>query len=274
MLRVCRQCATQLGCSTAYWECRHLARTVRWLHEDLSLGAVTGASIPRGIPNEVAGGGCIPLTLMHAVTRLQATWAEGRALPGLDGYTWPPGTPDHEIDTGVTGRVGLAGGAVCEIPEGNRDTTCSLSVGFENGHLWLSNYRVPVVIQGTGALAAPVYPRFYRQPTRVLVTPRVAQLVDAVESGEPVECRGAELADALEIAIALKRSAHDGGRRVELPIADRSARILPQPHRHLGGDAIGWDRSEYGNPPGPEAPPLIHDQRGHEGEGDRVSQRD
>ena len=108
----------------------------------------------------------------------------------------------------------------------------------------------PIVIKGTGPLAAPFYPRYlFNDPAETLVAPAVARLVRAFENGGPIECSGEELRHVLEVAIALKQSAHDGHRRVELPIADRSARIFPHPHRLKGGDEVGWDARGYERPP-------------------------
>jgi len=252
MIRVCRESGTMLGCSTAYWEGRHLVKTARWLREEKQLGAVTDASIPSGIGREVSGGGCVSLSLLCLFTGMTVKWVEGRPLASPDGYTWPPGTPKSEIDSGVAGRVGLSGGVVCQLPDPLAYVLkphCPLSITYENGHVWVMNYRDPVIITGTGPIASPYLAPFLQEPTDVLVAPAVARLVHAFETGEPVVCDGKNLRHALEVAIALKQSAHNGQRRVDLPLTDRSARILPHAHRLHGGDAIGWGNTHYQKPP-------------------------
>lgn len=54
----------------------------------------------------------------------------------------------------------------------------------------------------------------------------VADLVNAIESGQPARCSGADGLAALEVAIALRESHRAGGTKVILPLADRSLRIL------------------------------------------------
>ena len=54
----------------------------------------------------------------------------------------------------------------------------------------------------------------------------VADLVRGIETGAPPRCSAEDGRKALEIAIALRESHRLGGRRVDLPLADRSLRIL------------------------------------------------
>ena len=54
----------------------------------------------------------------------------------------------------------------------------------------------------------------------------VADLTAAVETGRPPRCSGEDGRTALEIALALRESHRRGGVRVELPLPDRSLRIV------------------------------------------------
>ena len=54
----------------------------------------------------------------------------------------------------------------------------------------------------------------------------IGDLVQAVETGAQTRCSAEDGRKALEIAIALRESHRQGGRRVDLPLADRSLRIL------------------------------------------------
>lgn len=65
-------------------------------------------------------------------------------------------------------------------------------------------------------------------PTRIQGTGLsvIEDLVNGIETGTPPRCSAEDGRKALEIAIALRESHRLGGRRVDLPIADRSLRIL------------------------------------------------
>ena len=54
----------------------------------------------------------------------------------------------------------------------------------------------------------------------------IEDLVHCIETGTQPRCSAEDGRKALEIAIALRESHRQGGRRVELPLADRSLRIL------------------------------------------------
>lgn len=54
----------------------------------------------------------------------------------------------------------------------------------------------------------------------------IGDIAQAVGGGAPPRCSGDDALAALEIAVALRQSHREGGRKVALPLADRSARIL------------------------------------------------
>ena len=54
----------------------------------------------------------------------------------------------------------------------------------------------------------------------------IEDLIHCLDSGNPPRCSDEDGRKALEIAIALRESHRRGGRRVDLPLADRSLRIL------------------------------------------------
>lgn len=60
----------------------------------------------------------------------------------------------------------------------------------------------------------------------------VADLVHAIRTGTPPRASGHDGRAALEIALALRQSHREGGRRIDLPLADRSLRILSGELRH------------------------------------------
>ena len=69
---------------------------------------------------------------------------------------------------------------------------------------------------------------------RTRMTESVAAFLDAVDSGAPVKCSGADLRKALEVAIAVRESHRRGVVRVDLPLQDRGLRIIPSRRRHVG----------------------------------------
>ena len=124
----------------------------------------------------------------------------------------PTGIAPWEFDViGTEGRVrSLANGAETQnyrwVPGGLRDEGLPARAPFP----------LPTSIQGTGLSV-------------------IADLVQAVETGSDPRCSAEDGRKALEIAIALRESHRQGGRRVDLPLADRSLQILSV---EIGGDAV------------------------------------
>ena len=63
----------------------------------------------------------------------------------------------------------------------------------------------------------------------------VADLINAIETGNPPKCSGEDARQALEIAIAMRESHRRGGVKVGLPLSDRSLRILSS---EIAGDSV------------------------------------
>ena len=133
---------------------------------------------------------------------------------GVRGYirSMPTGTAPWEFDLiGTEGRVrSLSNGADTQyyrwVPGGLRDEGLPARAPFP----------LPLSIQGTGLSV-------------------IADLVNAIETGSEPRCSAEDGRKALEIAVALRESHRQGGLRVDLPIADRSLRILSV---EIGGDAV------------------------------------
>jgi hypothetical protein len=60
----------------------------------------------------------------------------------------------------------------------------------------------------------------------------VADIVDALETGQPPNCSGEDDRHALEVAIALRESHRCGVILVNLPLQDRKLRILASESLH------------------------------------------
>lgn len=250
MVEICRQHGAAFGCATAHWEVPHLPETAAWIAAG-NIGQVTSVSIPGGLPVEVSGAGCVQLTQMRAVTGCEVEWVEGYTLPPVEGYRAPE-ADELTMDCPAYGRMGLSNGVVCEVPEPRTEghTLCRVSVTGSAGKVYLQSPH-NVYIIGQGAAASPVRPDFTEgEGRRWSMGPMIQRLLDAVDSGAlEVPCSGHDYRQALEIAIAFKLSAANGNARIELPLADRSHKILPHPYRRLGGDVAGYESIGYEGPP-------------------------
>lgn len=253
MVRVCEERGTRLACGTAYWDFPCLEETAKWISRG-NIGRLTGASIPGGLPKEVAGSGCVALTIIRLLTGMEAEWVEGWTLPPWDGFEVPSGRPESEIDCPAYGRVGLSGGIVCEIPKPPPPGESVGSLGAvtgDDGQVWTSIPK-PIIIKGCGAESYPVFPSLLLAPNTRTFDSAIDRLLRAFDTGSGVACNGHDYRQALEIAIALKLSAENGHERIPLPLEDRSLRIYPHPYRLLGGDVAGWETIGYKGAPAVE----------------------
>ncbi len=247
MVRICRQRGTLFGCGQSAWATPYMPQVLDWVRAG-NIGRLTSAAIPGGLPTEVSGGGCVQLSAIRLLTDMEVDWVEGWTLPSLPGYVAPPGCPEVEADSPAHGRLGLSGGIVCEIPA-PRSVSCFIAAEGEDGHAWLSR-PTPVLIQGKGPESTPVYPDFLDEPQpENFFIPTIERLMRAFDTGEEPLSSGHDYRQALEIAIALKRSDQDGHRRIQLPLEDRSLKLYPHPYRLAGGDVAGWESIGYKGPP-------------------------
>ena len=252
MVRICRERGTVFSCGSVYSGVPYLLETIDWIAAG-NIGKLTAAAIPSGLPREVSGGGCVQLTLLQLLTSMEVEWVEGWTLPPESDWMPPVDVSESEIDCPAYGRLGLSGGIVCEIPmSSEQGGSCPIAVTGENGQVWLTGPR-PVFIQGNSAASTPVYPDFLDTPSPDnFFTRRIEWLMQALDTGQDVVDSGHVYHQALEIAIALKQSAENGHRRIALPLANRSLRIVPHPYRLLGGDVAGWESIGYRGPPNVE----------------------
>ena len=249
MVTACREQGAAFGCATAWFEIPFFPETAAWIAAG-GIGDITSMTVPGGLPTEVSGGGCVQLTQMRAIIDREAEWVEGWTLPPSDGFRAPEADAVTS-DCPAYGRIGLAGGIVCEVPEplSAKGVKCRVSVTGANGRVFLQGPE-PIFIVGTGARAAPAYPEFLNGDHGEFMRRRLQSLLDAVDSGAAdVICSGHDYRQALEIAIAFKLSAANGNQRVHLPLADRSHKIFPHPYRQHGGDAVGYGAIGYEGPP-------------------------
>jgi hypothetical protein len=247
IVRFCREHGTLFGCAQAAWATPYQAQVMEWVRAG-HIGKLTAAAIPAGLPTEMSGGGCVQLAAIRLLTGMEVEWVEGWTLPPEPNYQ-APGTPDIEADSPAYGRLGLSGGIICEMPKPDKKMPTFMAAEGEEGQVWLSRPH-PVLIQGKGSAATPVFPDFFNQPppeNAFIAT--IQRLIDAFETGEEPLSSGHDYRQALEIAIALKQSTHNGHQRVYLPLKDRDVRLFPHPYRLNGGDVAGWQSIGYTGPP-------------------------
>ena len=250
MVSVCRARGTALGCGTGHWNAPYLQQTVEWIRAG-NIGPLTAAAIPRGLAVEASGGGCAALTQMRFVTGMEVEWVEGWTLPPKPGYRAPEAVLDTQADCPAWGRLGLSGGIICQIgkPPDPPRNMCSSAVSGAEGQVWISSPQ-PILVQGKGAEATPVFPEFFAAPKPAdFFVPVIEQLMRACASGGECECSGRDYLQALEIAVALVQSAQRNHERIKLPLEDRSLKLYPHPYRLYGGDEAGWESIGYSGPP-------------------------
>ena len=247
IVRFCRERGTLFGCAQAAWATPYQPQIMEWVRAG-HIGQLTAAAIPGGLPVEMSGGGCVQLAAISLLTGMEVEWVEGWTLPSEPTYQ-TPGTPDIEADSPAFGRLGLSGGIICEIPQPRESIPAYLAAEGTEGQVFLSRPH-PVLIQGTGGAATPVFPDFFDQPPPANgFIPTIQRLIDAFETGEEPLSSGHDYRQALEIAIALKQSAHNEHQRISLPLQNRDVRLLPHPYRLYGGDIAGWQSIGYTGPP-------------------------
>jgi predicted dehydrogenase len=252
IVRICRERGTLFACGQSRWITPYMSAAMDWVRAG-NIGKLTAAAIPGGLPVEVSGGGCVQLSALRILTGMDVAWVEGYTLPPIPRYVAYPDGPQVEKDCPAYGRLGLTGGIICEIPApGDKPERPSsfVTVEGEEGQVFLSSPQ-PVLLHGKGVRRGPVFPDFLQQPpaANVMFNGRIEALMHAFDTGEEPASSGADYRHALEVAIALVRSAADGHRRIELPLKDRSLRLFPALYREKGGDIAGWQSIGYAGPP-------------------------
>ena len=146
---------------------------------------------------------------------------------------------NQQIDCPAYGRLGLSGEIVCQVSEPSTNDSCRVSVRGGNGQVQITSSG-PVLIQGNGA--SVVKPEFMDTPQPGVFVSAIERLMRAIDMGH-------DYRQALEIAVALKKSAQANHQRVPLPVEDRSLGVVPHPYRLKGGDVAGWQSIGYTGPP-------------------------
>lgn len=247
MVAACEERGAAFACGTARWEVHNVARIGAWVR-DGAIGRLTGAAIDGFLAqgDQVSGLGCVILNFLRFATGDEVAWAEG--------WTVPEAAAASDDDCAAYGALGMTGGYVCTAArEAPAEGAYKVALFGEEGAVYLAGEAGTVLLRGTGSRARPVRPAFLAEPTddERLGGPFlgvVGSLMEAVRDGRPAPCSGHDYRQVLEAAAAIKLSARQGHRRVALPLADRSATVMPMPYRWHGGDVTGWAVIDRGEP--------------------------
>ena len=240
MVAACAARGAAFACATALWEIPQLAEIGAWIRAG-GIGHITAASIDGSLVHgdQVSGLGCVIISYLRLVTGDEVEWVQG--------WTAPLEAATGDDDCAAYGVLGMSGGYECTATaDGPATGAYQLALFGDEGTAYLAGEAGTVLMQGSGAGARPVRPDFLKDPVADdnpvgSMMQVIGGLMDAVRAGRPALCSGHDYRQALEVAIALKLSARDDHRRVSLPLADRSSRIVPMPYRWLGGDVTGWE---------------------------------
>ena len=235
----------------AKWTVQHAARKLR----SGELGKPIGAAM-HGFGGEISGGGCQHISVLRLFTNAEVSeviaWGEpAEALA------------DDKDDSGlnINGRFRMSSGLDCQVfglthEYGSQKNLSGVQVWTDDSMVsW--NWNAPQVFRGFDAAGKrqevdPKYPPYPWSDTiekagletgdSYLVS-SIRTFLNAVTTGSELWISGHDLRQALEVAIACKRSAQLGSKPVKLPLEDRSLALYPRPYRWLGGDPTGRSQS-------------------------------
>lgn len=228
----------------ARWQTQIAAQRLR----SGAYGRITGATV-MGYGGQISGGGCQHVAVLRLLTGAEVIETETYGYPSK---ALAPDADDQGLM--INGRWRLSSGIDCMVfAEGQPFS--GVEVRTERGAVRWS-WNAPQLFEGSGKTAPrrevdPAYPVFpwahmldqppLRKDDDYLVA-SIRSFVDAVHLGRSSSSlfvSGHDLRQSLEVAIASKASAIEGGRPIALPLSDRSLTLMPSRYRWLGGDAVG-----------------------------------
>lgn len=226
--------------------------TARQLVESGEIGEVQTINVYGAGGNQMSGQGCRQLTdCFMFVQDSDLDWAIG-AVDG-DPADGELGRIDEwsDNDQGVAfGFVEFKNGMTAHLHK-NVAAKNGIEVHGTKGVLYIGQNRIAKVWHRDGSdlkLVGSLVP--YPDPAdtalasnydedgweiqRTRMIESVNAFVESVENGTHVKCSGADVGKALELAIAVRESHRRGIVKVDLPLEDRSLRIIPSARRYVG----------------------------------------
>lgn len=201
-------------------------------------GEIRGASV-HGFGGEISGGGCQHISVLRLFTN-----AEVEEIVAWGG---PPEALKAETDEGliINGHFRLTSGL--EVSVFGSSTGCRGVDVWTDTSLVRWDWNPPEIFKGydTHGNRVRMDPNYnpYSWSEFSYLTGSIRSFLAAIEGNGHPWITGADLRQALEVAIAAKLSATRGNVPIKLPLENRSLTLYPRPYRWLGGDATGKPQS-------------------------------
>ena len=201
-------------------------------------GEIRGASV-HGFGGEISGGGCQHISILRLFTDVE--------VREVIAWGSPPEALDAETDEGliINGRFQLTNGLECSVfgtPTPGRGVDV-----WTDACLVRWDWGPPEIFKDYDQHDNRIRldPNYSPYPWSEFsyLTGSIRSFLAAVEGDGHPWITGADLRQALEVAIAAKLSATRNSVPVKLPLADRSLALYPRPYRWLGGDVTGRPQS-------------------------------
>jgi predicted dehydrogenase len=201
-------------------------------------GHIRGASV-HGFGGEISGGGCQHISVLRLFTNAE--------VEEVIAWGTPPEALDAETDEGliINGRFQLSNGLECNVF--GTPTPCRGVDVWTDECLIRWDWNPPEIFKGFNRHGNRIRlePNYNPYPWSEFsyLTGSIRSFLAAVDGEGTPWITGADLRQALEVAIAAKLSAIRNSVPVKLPLEDRSLTLYPRPYRWLGGDVTGRPQS-------------------------------
>ena len=201
-------------------------------------GDLKGASV-HGFGGEISGGGCQHISVLRLFTNAE--------VEEIVAWGTPPEALNAETDEGliINGRFRLTNGLECSVF--GTSSSCRGVDVWTDQYLVRWDWNPPEIFRGYDRHGKRIRlePNYSPYPWSEFsyLTGSIRSFLAAVDGDGHPWITGADLRQALEVAIAAKHSATLNSVPVKLPLEDRSLALYPRPYRWLGGDATGKPQS-------------------------------
>ena len=201
-------------------------------------GNIRGASV-HGFGGEISGGGCQHISVLRLFTNAE--------VEKVIAWGTPPEALSAETDEGliINGRFYFTNSLECSVF--GTSTSCRGVDVWTDECLVRWDWNPPEIFRdydrhGNRTRLEPNYSPYSWSEFSYL-TGSIRSFLSAVDGNGDPWITGADLRQALEVAIAAKLSANRNSAPIKLPIEDRSLALYPRPYRWLGGDVTGRPQS-------------------------------
>ena len=231
MVEVCAQRGAILAGGAlirAYPETQEVAG---WVREG-RYGQITGVSV-HGWSGEISGSGC------HTVSVLRLMM--GAEVEEVTAWAEPVDKLETDCDWQVAfnAHFKLSNGLHCPVFDVGTEESALVELTTADARI-KTGWNKPEIYQGLDARGRRIKQQveFTRHgyPETEHLWGSIHSLLRAVKSGSELWISGADLRQALEVAIASHESAKRGSVPLKLPLEDRSLTLYPRPYRWRGGD--------------------------------------